>query len=696
MNPKVNKNPLRALPSLWMYPVFRLTVAMMVGIGWADSFLRKCGRSWLDMPCRIGTFSISLLLLILLGAFLFVFLGIYTLHRYRVWHGNRLCNYGLGVLVMVAGGLWGALRLYHVEESIDFQWSEERQVYWGQVMSPPVVKDRIFHAEVRIGGSSSLHLDSADLRQFLPVDRTILWYGILDSIQRAPNCGDEIILAAKVTQPISDVELTGFDYGTFLFRKGISGTAMTYQGDWRICKAVDEKGMKSKLSLKQGALRCREWVTDRYRSWNLGEEELAVVAALTVGDKGILTEDLKDRYSAAGVSHVLALSGLHVGILSAVLFFLLAPLKRWRRGEQLRSLLVVLMLWGFAFVTGLSPSVVRAVAMCSLYFVATCLVDGRYPANYILTLAAFMMLSYQPLYLFDVSCQLSFLAVGAILYFYPVLSKCIQVKNRLLAWVWNGMAVSMSAQLGTLPLVLLYFGAFPTYFLLANLIVSVLAVAVLCGSMAALLTMWIPGVGEWMVAFLKLVTEWMNDSMWWVQHLSGAQLQGISVSWLQSLCGFVVLWGMYGFIHRRRPVYVVVMMLAVNTALMEWAVRPLRENEPTAFLYHAQVYVKQANQVSELASPNGLYRLDTLQIAVVKNEAWKNKQCNPPIRADYVYVCRGFKGSLQNLLHVFQVGQLVLDSSLSDWRQERLRQESEELHIPCSKVSEKGSFKIHL
>ena len=688
---------MRELPSLWMYPVSRLTVAMMAGIGLADSFLKVCGKSWLDASYSIGTCLVSLPQLMLLGTFVLVFLGIGTLYCYRARHGNSLWTAnGFGVLVMLAGCLWGALRLCQVEARIEYPWSKERQVYWGRVLSPPVLKDKVFHAEVQIEGSACLHADSVGLDPYVPIHRTILWYGRLDSIQRPPVCGDEVILAAKVTQPVSDVEVTGFDYGAYLFRKGISGTAMAYQGDWRICHVVDEKGMKPKLTLKQGALRCREWVTDRYRSWNLGEEELAVVAALTVGDKGILTEDLKERYSAAGVSHVLALSGLHVGILSAVLLVILAPLKRWKRGERLRSFLVVLALWGFAFVTGLSPSVVRAVAMCSLYFVATCLVDGRFPANYVLVLAAFLMLSYQPLYLFDLSCQLSFVAVGSILYFYPLLSGCIHVKNRLLTWAWNGMAVSMSAQLGTLPLILLYFGTFPTYFLLANLIVSVLAGAVLCGAIVALLTSWIPWLGEWTVAFLTIVTEWMNDSMRWVQHLSGAQLQGISVSWLQSLCGFVVLWALYKFVHHRRPLYVVVLMLGINVSLVEWAVRPLEEDVPTVFLYHAQVYLKQHRQVTELVSSNGLYQVDTLRVAVIRDEQWKNKQSTPLIPVDYVYVCRGFKGSLQQLLHVFQIRQVVLDTSLSDWRRERLRQECEELHIPCREVSEKASFKIHL
>lgn len=247
---------------------------------------------------------------------------------------------------------------------------------------------------------------------------------------------------------------------------------------------------------RQQALLVRELVVRRYEEWGLDGDVLAVVSALTVGDKSDLTPELKATYSASGASHVLALSGLHIGILAGILTLLLYPLRLFPLGRSLTGVLTVLLLWAFAFLSGLSASVVRAVTMFSLYVGASFFLEGRFSGFLSLSLAAFLMLLYRPFYLFDVSFQLSFLAVWGILLFYPVFSGWLPAGCRRIRWLWNTLSVSMAAQLGTLPFVLFYFGAFPTYFLLANLLVTPLAVCILGSSLAALAFERIPWMGE--------------------------------------------------------------------------------------------------------------------------------------------------------------------------------------------------------
>lgn len=210
---------------------------------------------------------------------------------------------------------------------------------------------------------------------------------------------------------MSDADFTGFDYGQYLQRQGISGTAIVYSGYWR--KLLQP----STPTFKMQALMLREQIVKKFRTWSLEDDVLAIISALTVGDKSKLTREIKATYNAAGVSHILALSGLHIGILSMILSWLFYPLRRVCGGKWIAGFLIVGLLWGFAFLSGLSPSVIRAVTMFSAYVVASIFSEDRFSGFSALTLTAFIMLIYQPMYLFDVGFQLSLWLYWAFSYF---------------------------------------------------------------------------------------------------------------------------------------------------------------------------------------------------------------------------------------------------------------------------------------
>lgn len=232
----------------------------------------------------------------------------------------------------------------------------------------------------------------------------------------------QCVFLCKSFISFSEKELTRFDYGDYLLRKSISGTALAYAGNWRCT------GKPRSLSVSQLAKVCQQQVVDVYRSWGFDQDVQAVVSALTIGEKTDLTPELKAMYSAAGVSHVLALSGLHVGILSCILLWLFYPLTYLKHGRKILAFLVVCLLWLFAFISGLSSSVVRAVVMYSLYTFASFCSEERFSGMHSLVLAAFLMLIYNPFFLFDISFQLSFTAVFSILAFYPLFSRWLCIK----------------------------------------------------------------------------------------------------------------------------------------------------------------------------------------------------------------------------------------------------------------------------
>lgn len=210
---------------------------------------------------------------------------------------------------------------------------------------------------------------------------------------------------------------------------------------------------------------------DRLR---LSDEEKSILATLTLGYKKAMSRDTKRRFSLAGVSHILAVSGFHVAVICGFLSFFCSFMPKWGIGRWVRYIILVGSLWGFVFITGLAPSAVRAALMLSLYLTGRVL--RRFTDGYnTLAAAAFCMLAYNPYYLFDVGFQLSYLAVFFILFLVPRFKEWIVVRNPLLAMPWEWITVSIAAQIGTALLCFYYFGQFSTVFLFTNLPVTLLA-----------------------------------------------------------------------------------------------------------------------------------------------------------------------------------------------------------------------------
>ncbi len=467
----------------------------------------------------------------------------------------RTLGYNQRFLFGVVGGLafvlLGGTRVLMEHERVHFTWDGRKLLYCGVVETVPEVRGKTLQAEVRLSSVRSVE-DTLPSRL---LQHSILLYWMPDSLAAPLRCGDSVCFYSRVSRP--SFKDAGFDYATYLERKGISGTAVAFSGHWK--RLPNSRG----LTLRQYAAVVQQKISEVYRAWGLQGEAFAVVSALTVGDKRELTPDLKATYNAAGASHVLALSGLHVGILAGMLTGLFYPLTRFRSGRQAVSFMVVVLLWAFAFIAGLSPSVVRAVTMFSLYVLASLLTEGRFSGMPSLVFVAFLMLLYQPFYLFDVSFQLSFVAVASILCFYPLLSAHCPFRYAGLRSVWNILALSFIAQLGTLPFVLYYFGTFPSYFLLANLFVSPLAVCILGSALASFLLEPVPLLGKWAVRVLELSAEALNTSMTWVEGLAGSQLTSLHVSGFQALLLCVGLLMVYAYgLHHKRYCLIGMLLLA--------------------------------------------------------------------------------------------------------------------------------------
>ena len=274
-----------------------------------------------------------------------------------------------------------------------------------------------------------------------------------------------------------------------------------------------------------------EWAAARqaaFSAW-LGRllpdsEELAVFRALAVGDRSALTRDLRAAYRDSGAMHLLALSGLHVGLLYALLARLLSPLGGGRPARLLRSGLILGLLWIYAVITGLSASISRAVLMITIYEVSGHLSGDRDGLSALFS-SAFLLILADPEVPRDIGFQLSYTAVLSILLFHPWLSRRLQTRSRLLTRVWELLSVSLCCQATCGVLAWLYFGTFPRYFLLTTLLAIPLTTAIMYTIAAAVGSAGLTSLAahllsaDWLLSALSTLSDMTTDLLHWLLHL---------------------------------------------------------------------------------------------------------------------------------------------------------------------------------
>ena len=295
-------------------------------------------------------------------------------------------------------------------------------------------------------------------------DEKILVYFEKSEVAKSLQPGDNIIFNVSPERLKNRGNPFEFDYKKYLERKRIYRQLYLPADEWQ------KVNTRASFSLTILAEQFREKLLDIYREQHLGKAQFDILSALTLGYKRGLDPEIKTVFAAAGAMHVLAVSGLHVGIIYGVLLFLLGFLKRRKSGRLFFVLITLFSLWAYAFITGLSPSVERAATMFSLLVIGENL-KRRINVYNSLAASALLLLLINPNNLFEAGFQLSYSAVFGIVFLQPRLAKTVNVKNKVGRFFWILLTVSIAAQIATFPITLYYFNQFPTYFWLSNLLV---------------------------------------------------------------------------------------------------------------------------------------------------------------------------------------------------------------------------------
>lgn len=286
----------------------------------------------------------------------------------------------------------------------------------------------------------------------------------IDSTGKKFQVDDELVVLAPKVEIKPPLNPHQFNYKNYMLKQGIY-----HQLKLNVYNhTVNENPSRT---IRGYAASLRQNIIAKLEQANFGNAEIGIIQALFLGQRDTISADTYTDYKNAGAVHILAVSGLHIGIILLFLEFVLRPIELLARGKTIKLLLIVLLLWGFAYLAGLSASVVRAVAMFS--FVAYALYLNR-PSNTFNILALsmfFILMVFDPMLLFDAGFQMSYAAVFAIVWMYPLLQKLWYPKNWFLRKVWQLLSVSIAAQVGVLPISLYYFHQFPGLFFISNLLI---------------------------------------------------------------------------------------------------------------------------------------------------------------------------------------------------------------------------------
>lgn len=489
-----------------------------------------------------STIALVLLLLCLIS------LGIvfqFERNTKSVWFGvtSFLTTISLGAFIIIKAQ--PQQQKYHYSKI-----NTEQRSVWNlkitEVLKPTAFSER-YIAEIK-GVDSSFATGKLLLSQFLN-----------DSLYNL-SVDDEIYTTAELSAINPPLNPHQFSYKNYLGKLGVYHQARLTPNNYH-------KTAHPNRTIFGIAASARNHIIEKLKNKGFGEEELGVIQALLLGRRTDISKETYDNYKNAGAVHILALSGLHIGILLLVLQFLLRPLEYLPHGKKISLLLTVLLLWGFAFLAGLSASIVRACTMFS--FVAYALYLNR-PSNTfnILALSMFFILLFiNPNLLFQVGFQMSYAAVIAIVWIYPIVQKLWYPKSKPLRYVWQLLSVSVAAQVGVLPISLFYFHQFPGLFFVSNLlIVPTLGIILGTGIIVIFLSLinQLPVHLAWI--FNEMIS-YMNTIVAWVARQEDFIFKDISFDGIQLLLAYfliITLILLLGQVNYKRLMFVLSSLLFIH------------------------------------------------------------------------------------------------------------------------------------
>jgi len=471
---------------------------------------------------------IFIVVLLLLSWGISFFIKSIRQYKYRHWSGILLFFVSL-----VCGLLYTSFRIKSQHIAF-FDQNNKTDFYLLQIDSPLIEKNKTYKTQGKV-------ICKGTGENWRTASGKIMIYLQKDSLGKKMEIGDKILINAKPQILVSPKNPDEFDYKKYLNNNQIYHQVYLKTNQW---KTIEKNTEWNLFSL---ADKTRKKLLHKLKKIGVSGDEYAVIAALVFGNKDVLDKNLFQSYASAGAMHVLAVSGLHVGLVFLIFNSLLFFLNRNNTTKTIKSIVLLILLWAYALLTGMSPSVLRAVTMLSFIIIGKIMFRKTNIYN---TIAAsvFALLLFNPFIINKVGFQLSYLAVIGIIYLQPKIYHLFFFNNKLIDKLWALTAVSLAAQIATFPLGILYFHQFPTYFLISNLFVIPAATIILYLTFLFMVFSWLEPLAFVLGNLLSLFTKLLNYTVAKMEMLPQNQIQGIVISVFEVylIYGLIIfiIWGL--------------------------------------------------------------------------------------------------------------------------------------------------------
>lgn len=679
------------------YPGLKVLLPLIAGIGFSTLITGGTGT------------YVALSLMILLACIVLGFL------KARQDTGHFVLGWNLTFV-----WLWlalGALVGLYSEERKDDSFPEEKLGYQAVLLTQPQPTAKTMRAEalvLRRFSEDSLWMSGKKIR-------LSLWK---DTASMRLKVGDALSFRASVQPLRPSGNPYEFDYAGYLKRAGFVGEAMLFQTQWQVIPRRSEEytSLYQEVSLWQRTklffLTLRQQVVERMKADGLSGETFAVYAALTMGEKAFLSEETEDLYSRTGTTHILALSGMHLSILMFFFYYLFAHGLKYSRWRWVFCFLAVMLVWSYTLLAGLPVSLVRASVMYSFSMCGMMMHRRGFTLN-ILFWTASLMLLIDPDTLRDVGFQLSFAAMLGILLLQKRIEGLLRFRWVILQSLWSGIAVSLAAQIATLPLVVYYFHYVATTSIWATLVLSFLSSFLLYMLPVYLLFFRVEWLSGMLLQGVTVLIDWQHAVLRWFDSWPASMLGPFYISWPEVAAVYLCLAMGLLFLRLRHKLFPALILMLAVSGLVTWhAVEAYRLSSSFPALVFYNNY--RAPSVHVIYSPERSYLLQTKDTinwndyAYIEENFWNRFTDRKPMvlsdrqfsddyvccaggllftrdfkigflhgnlpedvcwdgvkQLDYLVLGRGFKGNLKRFAPQLTPRLVVLDRSLTDYEYKR-------------------------
>jgi len=686
-------------------PFVRLLLFLLAGIILAR---------FIPVLLSFGKFFLLAVLLIILATSVFLHLST-TSYRFRWLPG----------LLMGMGVLWVGMSLSIVSmQRTHRDLAHADQHLWiAHLKSEPLARSNYLKTILQIQ-------DPADSIYFSQPSYQVLAYIKINPESLKLHLGDALLFKGHFIKPEDPKNPEEFNYRNYLNNIGIDHIVFIKKNQWQFVNVV------SGFSLSRVFARMRRILLQRLRDNGLNGREYSVAAAILLGDDQLIDPELHQNYAAAGAIHILCVSGMHVGIIFLVFSQLLFFLRKNKYGRLLRRLLLLGIIWAYAMLTGLSPSVTRAATMISLFIIAEGL-QRSYDSYNVLAASAFLLLVFQPMLLFNVGFQLSYAAVLGIISSYKPIFRILYIKQPVFRILWAGVVLSFSAEMGVFPIAAHYFHIFPIYFLITNLAVFGLAYLILITGLTLLAFSWFVtlahGLGIVLTGFIFLLNKIVVN----MAQLPGSVQHNIYFPWFKVMLVYFFLFQMYFFLKRKNIRFImpllasIILLISFQTYVK---VSRLRQKQVVVYAIHGHTALdfidgKQAIMIVDSAAnaqanllnyptensrikwgltPKhftlnsdikrkwfqlhcGLATFNNKRIFILEPSHQHFPNLKEKIPIDFL-VYRGRRLiSLAEIMKSFQLHKVLIDASTSLWVKKAILRECKTLDIKCFDLRKTGA-----